>query len=158
MGAALAKLAVDLDFRVVVLDDREDLLSRSRLPDPIETAPGTIPETLRDWPVDSNTYVVVVTRGHRHDAQALFAVIHSPAKYIGMIGSRRKIRVIFDDLESHDVDRAKLERVHAPIGLDIGAVTVPEIAMSIAAELVKIRRRDAFDMVDGPFEVDHAAR
>ena len=103
--------------------------------------------------MDANTYVVVVTRGHAHDQRALHAVIDSPAKYLGMIGSRRKIRVIFDDLEHLGVDRAKLERVHTPIGLTIGAVTVPEIAVSIAAELIQVRRADASRAVEGPFEV-----
>jgi xanthine dehydrogenase accessory factor len=154
VGTALARLTVDLNFRVVVLDDRQDLLDQSRLPDPIESAHGSIQETLQEWPIDSNTYVVTVTRGHRHDARALFAVVTSPAKYVGMIGSRRKIGVVFDELQSQGVGRAKLDRVHTPIGLEIGAETVQEIAISIAAELVQIRRRDAFKMVEGPFEVD----
>jgi xanthine dehydrogenase accessory factor len=73
----------------------------------------------------------------------LHAVIDSPAKYLGMIGSRRKIRVIFEDLESLGVPPAKFQRVHAPIGLKIGAMTVPEIAVSIAAELIQVRRAEA---------------
>jgi xanthine dehydrogenase accessory factor len=156
VGAAVAKLAVDLDFRVVVIDDRSDLLGPSRLPPPIESATGDIHSCLRQWPIDRNTYVVVVTRGHSHDEQALHAVIDSPAKYIGMIGSRRKIRLIFDDLESMGVPASTLEKVHTPIGLKIGAVTVPEIAVSIAAELVQERRADSSRAVDGPFEVDNA--
>jgi xanthine dehydrogenase accessory factor len=98
----------------------------------------------------------VVTRGHHHDERALQAVIDSPAKYLGMIGSRRKINVIFEDLEDLGVPRSRLQRVHTPIGLSIGAVTVPEIAVSIAAELVQIRRTDAVQVVEGPFDVDPA--
>ena len=154
VGAALAKLAVGLAFRVVVFDDRSDLLDPRRLPPPIESAAGPIETSLRGWPVDANTYVVVVTRGHAHDRRALHAVIDSPAKYLGMIGSRRKIRVVFDDLEHLGVDRAKLQRVHTPIGLKIGAVTVPEIAVSIAAELIQVRRAEGFRAVEGPFEID----
>jgi xanthine dehydrogenase accessory factor len=154
VGAAVAKLAVSLDFRVVVIDDRADLFESERLPDPIETVAGDIQDTLGQWPIDTNTYVVVVTRGHSHDEQALHAVVDSPAKYIGMIGSRRKIKLVFEDLENLGVPASKLEQVHTPIGLKIGAVTVPEIAVSIAAELIKVRRADGFKAVEGPFEVD----
>jgi xanthine dehydrogenase accessory factor len=152
IGAALAKLATGLSFRVVVVDDRADLLAPARLAPPIETATGDIKTVLQDWPIDKNTYVVIVTRGHSHDEQALHAVIHSPAKYLGMIGSKRKIRLIFDDLAELGVERAKLDQVHTPIGLKIGAVTVPEIAVSIAAELIQVRRAASFQAVEGPFE------
>ncbi len=150
VGVAVARLAVGLDFRVVVLDDRGDLLDPSRLPPPIETAAGAMEATLRGWPIDAKTYVVIVTRGHAHDQRALAAVIDSPAKYLGMIGSRRKIGIVFDALEHAGVDRGRLERVHTPIGLAIGAVTVTEIAVSIAAELVQVRRAESRPAVEGP--------
>ena len=153
VGVAAAKLAAGLDFRVVVLDDRGDLLTPERLPPPIETAAGDMEATLRRWPIDANTYVVIVTRGHAHDQRALHAVIGSPAKYLGMIGSRRKIGIVFDALEHAGVDRAKLDRVHTPIGLAIGAVTVPEIAVSIAAELVQVRRAESHPAVEGPLAI-----
>ena len=153
VGAALAKLAIGLGFRAVVFDDRSDLLDPHRLPPPTETVAGPIETSLRAWPTDANTYVVVVTRGHSHDQRALHAVIDSPARYLGMIGSRRKIQIVFDSLEQLGVDRAKLQRVHTPIGLKIGAVTVPEIAVSIAAELVQVRRAEEHRAVEGPFEV-----
>ncbi|NLX20260.1 MAG: XdhC/CoxF family protein, partial [Phycisphaerae bacterium] len=120
---------------------------------PIEGLTGDIAEVLRGWPIDANTYVVIVTRGHRHDEQALHAVVDSPARYLGMIGSRRKIQVIFDDLAELGVDRDRLERVHSPIGLAIGAITVPEIAVSIAAELTQVRRERGAKPVTGPFEI-----
>jgi len=157
VGAALARLASTLDFRVVVIDDRADLLDRARLPEPIEGLAGDIANTLRGWPIDANTHVVIVTRGHQHDEQALHAVIDSPAKYMGMIGSRRKIKLIFDDLIGLGVDPAKLARVHAPIGLDISSVTVPEIALSIAGQLVQTRRAVSSKIVEGPFELQAAA-
>jgi xanthine dehydrogenase accessory factor len=153
VGAALAKLAVDLDYRTVVIDDRADLMAAERLPPPIEPVAGDIAGTLRHWPIDANMYVVIVTRGHQHDEQALQAVINSPAKYVGMIGSRRKIGMIFDDLVELGVDRARLAQVHSPIGLKIGAVTVPEIAVSIAAELTQVRRAQTFQAITGPFDV-----
>jgi xanthine dehydrogenase accessory factor len=153
VGAELARRAVGLDYRVVVFDDRASLLSADRLPPPIETAGGDIAATLGDWSIDTNTYVVVVTRGHRHDEQALHAVLDSPAKYIGMIGSRKKIRRTFDNLAERGADRGKLQQVHAPIGLSIGAITVPEIAVSIAAELTQVRRAHRVKAVEGPFKI-----
>jgi xanthine dehydrogenase accessory factor len=152
VGVALARLAAGLGFRVVVLDDRGDLLTPERLPPPIESLAGNVEATLRQWPIDANTYVVVVTRGHSHDQRALHAAIGSPAKYLGMIGSRRKIRIIFDALEHAGVEPAKLQRVHSPIGLKLGAVTVPEIAVSIAAELIQVRRAEASLAIEGPLE------
>lgn len=156
VGAAVARLAVPLDFRVVVFDDRPDCLSQERLPPPIETVAGDMAAMLRSWPIDANSYVVIVTRGHRHDEQALQAVIDRPTRYVGMIGSRRKIGRIFDDLAGLGVDRSRLDAVHAPIGLDIDAVTVPEIAVSILAELIQVRRAGQSTMVEGPLVVGEA--
>lgn len=153
VGAALAKMALGLDFGVSVIDDRADLASASRLPPPIKPVVGDIAKTLRDWPIGPGTFVVVVTRGHQHDEAALHAVIDSPARYIGMIGSRRKVKLIFDDLVALGVSRENLERVHSPIGLKIGSVTVAEIAVSIAAELILVRRSDPPTRVEGPIAV-----
>ena len=154
VGTALAKLAVDLEFKVVVVDDRADFANAERLPPPIQPVAADIERTLGEFPIDAATYVVIVTRGHNHDEQALSAVIDSPARYIGMIGSRRKIRVLFDDLKAAGVKPELLQRVHSPIGLKIDAVTVPEIAVSIAAELIAVRRAERHKkVVEGPFEV-----
>ncbi|MCP4592919.1 MAG: XdhC/CoxI family protein [bacterium] len=153
VGAELARLCVGLEFRVVVVDDRPDFANAERLPPPIEPIVGDIEQTLRGYPIDLATYVVVVTRGHRHDEQALGAVIDSNARYLGMIGSRRKIKLIFDDLREAGATQEQLERVHAPIGLPIRAVTVPEIAVSIAAQLVEVRRADQAKVVIGPLPI-----
>ena len=150
VGTALGKLAVDLEFKVVVVDDRADFANAERLPPPIEPIAADIEQTLRDYPIDAATYVVVVTRGHNRDQQALSAVIDSPAKYVGMIGSSRKIKTIFDNLKAAGVEPELLQRVHSPIGVKINAVTVPEIAVSIAAELIAVRRADRRDLVEGP--------
>lgn len=150
VGAAVARLAVELGFNTVVFDDREDLLTHDRLPARIRGIHGDMAANLRRWPIDANTYVVIVTRGHQHDETALTAVIDSPARYVGMIGSRRKIRIIFEHLAKIGVAPERLEEVHAPIGLPIGAVTVEEIAVSIAAELVQTRRREQSPAVTGP--------
>jgi xanthine dehydrogenase accessory factor len=139
VGQALAAHAPGLGFEVTVLDDREDCASPQRFPSARRLV-ADIETTLRQYPVDAQTYVVIVTRGHRHDGRALAAVIDSPARYIGLIGSRRKVLTIFEDLLAGGTSLERLLRVHAPIGLELGAVTVPEIAMSIAAELVAVRR------------------
>ncbi len=143
VGRALAKLAVDLDFHVVVFDDRADMASLERFGPRVERRVGEIADELRAYPIDRSSYVVIVTRGHSRDHQALHAVVEREAAYVGLIGSRRKSRMIFDDLVERGVPAERLQRVHTPIGLGIGAVTVSEIAVSIAAELVQVRRQFA---------------
>ncbi len=140
VGQSLAGLAVGLDFRVDVIDDRPDHLSAERFPTVRRRVVGDIDAELARYPVDADTFVTVITRGHRHDASALNAVIRRPHRYVGLIGSKRKIKAVFDELHRGGVPAAALANVHGPIGLDIGAVTVPEIALSIAAELVAVRR------------------
>lgn len=152
VGTALAKLAADLDFRITVVDDRADYADPARFPGGTEVLVRDIEATLRGWPLDARSYVVIVTRGHQHDHQALAAVVGRPARYIGLIGSKRKLRLIFDDLQAAGVSEDALAQVHSPIGLAIGGVTVPEIAVSIAAELIQVRRSHHRELVDGPFE------
>ncbi len=149
IGGAVCKHALDLGFHIKVFDERADILSRF-IPTEVERIAGPIHENLSQEDIHANTFVVIATRGHRHDARALHAVIDSEAGYIGMIGSRRKIKVTFDDLIEEGVDPALLERVHAPIGIDINSVTIPEIAISIVAELIKVRNSQSFSPITGP--------
>ncbi len=153
ISRVLARMLLPLGFSVHVIDDRADYANAERFPQPIRTTAGDIATLLEAWSIDGNTYIVIVTRGHRHDEIALQAVVDSPAKYIGMIGSRRKIKVIFDDLRRAGATDASLSEVHAPIGLDISAVTTDEIAVSIAAELVSVRRAKHRGVVQGPISV-----
>ncbi len=139
VGQAVARLALALEFEVRVFDDRADLMERA-LPGGAIPVVGEIAERLRGAPIDAATYCLVVTRGHKHDEQALGAVVGRGAAYVGMIGSRRKVKLIFDDLVAMGVSPEALATVRAPVGLDVGAVTVEEIAVSIAAELVRVRR------------------
>jgi len=139
VGQALARMAQRLEFDVSLFDDREDLLLKAA-PLGCRAVLGDIAQRLIEAPIDDRTYAVVVTRGHRHDEQALAAVVNRGAAYVGMIGSRRKVKLIIDDLKQRGIDDLALESVHAPIGLDIGAVSVEEIALSIAAQLVQTRR------------------
>jgi xanthine dehydrogenase accessory factor len=142
IGRALAPLAVGLGFDVTVLDDRPEFTDPSLFPESVATRCGVVPDEIARIGLDEATYVVIVTRGHKHDAQALEACVKSPAAYVGMIGSKRKVTLINESfIESGLATEAELARVFAPIGIDIGAVTVPEIAASIAAQLVAVRRK-----------------
>ncbi len=139
VGQALCHLGKWLGFNVAIVDDRADFASEERLPEADEIIIGDIAEELRKYPVDHLTYAVVVTRGHQHDEEALHSVIESNARYVGLIGSRRKIKLIYDDLRDMGISEERLAQVYAPIGLDINSKTVPEIAVSIAAQLIQVR-------------------
>jgi xanthine dehydrogenase accessory factor len=141
VGQAVARLAADVGFRVQVLDDREKFVNRERFPTADRLLVGPIGETLTDIAprLTPTTFALVMTRGHGHDEEALYHLAGSRCGYVGMIGSRRKIRLIFDDLAAKGVPADALARVRAPIGFDIGSQTVPEIAVSIVAELIAVR-------------------
>jgi xanthine dehydrogenase accessory factor len=129
-----------LGFHVTVIDDRAEFTDPSLFPAGVETTTGDPAEELESCLVDEDTYIVIVTRGHQHDAAALRACLGAPAAYIGMIGSRRKAALVRRDLLASGMPTDELARVHCPVGLDIGAETVAEIAVSIAAQLVAVRR------------------
>ena len=139
VGQALCHLGKWLGFDIAIVDDRTNFASEERLPEADQIIIGDIAEELRKYPVDHLTYAVVVTRGHQHDEEALHSVIESNARYVGLIGSRRKIKLIYDDLREMGIPEERLARVYAPIGLDINSKTVPEIAVSIAAQLIQVR-------------------
>ena len=139
VGAKVAALAADVDFDVWICDDREEYCNPQRFPAAQRLMCGEIEDVLSGLEVNGDTFCVIVTRGHNHDETALFHLAEKPARYIGMIGSKRKIRLIFDDLRRAGVSEAALAKVHAPIGFDIGSQTVPEIAVSIVAELIACR-------------------
>ncbi len=135
----VAEIAHMCDFRVVVIDDRADMASQERFPRAAERIASDIVQTLRTVPITPSTYVVIVTRGHALDEEALREVIDSPAAYVGMIGSRRKVRIILDRLRGDGIDEALIEGVYSPIGIDIGSETPAEIAVSIVAEMIAVR-------------------
>lgn len=137
----LAQLGKMIDFEVVVLDDRPQFANKKRFPMADQVLAQPFAETLQQWPIDGDTFLVLVTRGHSHDVESLLAVIDSPARYIGMIGSKRRIRAVFELLEKEQgLDPAKFDRVYAPIGLDIGAENPTEIAIGIIAEIINVYR------------------
>jgi xanthine dehydrogenase accessory factor len=135
----LARLAHEVGFRIRVLDDREKFANRERFPMAEEVAVDSIPEWLEREPLSPRAYVVIVTRGHRYDLDALRAVVLRDLRYVGLIGSRAKVSRIYDALLAEGVPAEALRRVHAPIGLAIGAVTPQEIAVSIVAELIAVK-------------------
>jgi xanthine dehydrogenase accessory factor len=125
-------------YGVLVVDDRKAFASRQRLPDKrIDLLVAPFPEAARNVEITSATAVVIVTRGHQHDEVCLRGVVQSKAKYIGMIGSRRRVISVFNKLAESGVPRGMLERVHAPIGLSIGARSPQEIAVAILAEIIQ---------------------
>lgn len=141
VGQAVATQARWVGFDITVIDDRPEYTHPGLFPEGTTLRCGDIAREVAGFPVDTDTYIVLVTRGHRHDAVALEACIHRPAAYLGMIGSERKVAMVKRDfLQTGRATPEEWERVCAPIGLDIGAQTVPEIAASIIAELIAVRR------------------
>lgn len=141
VAQALARLASRLDFHTLVVDDRRDLADPNVFGDAASLTFGDIPETLASIEPDKNSFIVIVTRGHHLDEEALRAALASKAAYVGMIGSPSKVKHIFKNLLQQGCTQEDLARVHAPIGLDLGAETPDEIALSIAAEIVMLRRQ-----------------
>ena len=140
VGWHLGGMAAGAGFRVHVVDDREKFANRERFPDALEVIAAPIPEWLHEAALLPSAFVVVVTRGHTHDLDAMRALVARDLRYLGLIGSRAKVRRIYDMLLAEGLPAECLARVHAPIGLDIGAVTPSEIAVSILAELIAVRR------------------
>jgi xanthine dehydrogenase accessory factor len=139
VGQAVGNLAADLDFDVWVIDDRQEYVSQERFPRAERRIAGQVNRVLPELEITPDTYCLIVTRGHNHDEEALFHLCDRGARYVGMIGSKRKIKLIFDDLLAEGIAPDVLSRVYAPVGIDIGSQTVPEIAVSILAELIAHR-------------------
>jgi xanthine dehydrogenase accessory factor len=139
VGQKVAELAAACDFDVWVVDDREQYCNPDRFPQAKRLIVGDIDSALSGLDIDHNTYCLIVTRGHNHDEEALYHLAETPARYVGLIGSQRKIKMIFADLLREGISREALSRVFAPLGFDIGSQTVPEIAISIVAELIAHR-------------------
>ncbi len=142
VGQAVAAQASFVGFEIVVIEDRSEFADPRLFPSGTKTRCGVVAEEVAGFPTARDTFIVIVTRGHQHDAAALRACICRPVAYIGMIGSRRKVPLVRRQfLESGWATAGEFDRVYAPIGLDIGAATVPEIAASIVAQLIAVRRK-----------------
>ena len=136
----LAKVASVAGFEVVVADDRPAFANPERFPDASKTLAGPWEEMFPQIKINDFSYIVLVTRGHKGDLTCLRWALTTPARYIGMIGSRRKFIEITKVLEGEGVPSDKIESVHSPVGLEIGAITPEEIAVAIVAEMIAVRR------------------
>src|SRR5262245_797066 len=139
VGKAVGDLAAELEFDVWIVDDRPEFVAEQRFPKAQRRVSGPIDRVLPDLEITADTYCLIVTRGHSHDQEALFHLVNRGARYVGLIGSKRKIKMIFENLAAEGVSAESLAKVYAPLGIDIGSQTVPEIAVSICAELVAHR-------------------
>jgi xanthine dehydrogenase accessory factor len=135
----LSPLAKRVHFKVVVIDDREMFANRERFPEADEVVVSEFAKCFDGLDIDPSSYIVIVTRGHLYDGSVLEQAVKTNARYIGMIGSKKKIRTLYQNLIEKGVLKETLDRVHAPIGIDISSETPEEIAVSIVAELIKVR-------------------
>ena len=137
----LYQVASNAGFEVMVVDDRENYANRERFPHAKEVIAEDYEQAMARLSPADNSYIVIVTRGHRDDMRVLRWAVQTRAPYVGMIGSKRKTITIFRELVKEGISEQSFERVHAPVGLDIGAITPEEIAVAITAELIAARRR-----------------
>jgi xanthine dehydrogenase accessory factor len=148
VGRSLSRLAALSGFSVTVVDDREEFARHSRFPEAARTIATDWSAAFGEITIQPATSIVIVTRGHQSDAEVLHRAATTHARYVGMIGSKKKVETSFAQLLKDGVPLSELQRIHAPIGLDIGAVTAEEIAVSILADLIRVRRD--FQKVSAP--------
>lgn len=141
VSASLYKTAYSAGFDITVIDDRDSYANRDRFPQAREVIAEDFDQAMARLTPSDAAYIVIVTRGHRDDMRVLRWAVQTKARYIGMIGSKRKTITIFRELQKEGLPAQLFDRVHAPVGLDIGAVTPEEIAVSITAELIAVRRK-----------------
>jgi xanthine dehydrogenase accessory factor len=140
VGHFVSKIASLAGFQTVVADDRAQFANPERFPEAAATYAEEWPKNFAQLQPNDSAYIVITTRGHKDDMNVLRWAVTTPARYIGLIGSKRKVVEIFRVLEEEGVPRERLEQVHAPIGLEIGALTPEEIAVSVVAEMIAVRR------------------
>jgi len=140
IALTLSRVGRMLDFNIVVIDDRKDYANYDRFPDASMVLSEDIDTAFSKLKVNESSYIVIVTRGHKTDEKALELALKTQAKYIGMIGSKTKVKTIFQNLSDRGISQEMLDKVYSPIGLEIHAETPEEVAVSILAELIKVRR------------------
>jgi xanthine dehydrogenase accessory factor len=140
LGKAIAEAAIPLGYEVVVVDDRENFANRERFPHAREVRTAAFESCLEGVEINGNTFVLIVTRGHRHDVTALREALPTDARYIGLVGSRRKIQLSVRSLLEQGFAPSLFEKLYAPIGLEIGSETPEEIAVSVIAEIIALRK------------------
>jgi xanthine dehydrogenase accessory factor len=139
VGRALSTAARFIGFRVTVVDDREEYANPENIPDAHEIVVDDFDKVLAHIAVNSATFIVIATRGHNHDLEALKAALKTEARYIGLLGSRRKKALLLNTLKKEGFSKTDIARVITPVGLPIGSVTPEEIAVSITAQMIKHR-------------------
>lgn len=139
IAVCVSKLAKMVGFKVTIVDDRKEFANQDRFPEADKIIVKETKEALTYFNINPSTYIIVLTRGHLKDEEVLTSVIRSGAAYIGMIGSRKKNTTIFQRLAKKGISQEELKKVHAPIGIDIGAQTPEEIAVSIIAQIIQYR-------------------
>lgn len=140
IALALTRMGKLCGFKIAVIDDRAEFASAERFPEADVILAEDFTKSFSELKIDKTSYIVIVTHGHRHDEVVLEWALTTPARYVGMIGSKTKNEVIYSHLRAKGIAQKQLDRVHAPIGLEIEAQTPEEIAVSILAELIKVRR------------------
>lgn len=140
ISKSLCQVLAMSGFGTVVVDNREAFANRERFPAADEVHAAEYEELFEKLEVNSSTYIVIVTRGHRDDMRVLRWAVATPARYLAMIGSRRKVIAVIKELEAEGIPRERFEALFAPMGLDIGALTPEEISVSVAAEMIAVRR------------------
>ena len=150
VGKALSKIARFSGFKVTVVDDREEYANRDNVPDANETVVIDFEKVLSKVSVDQNTYIVIATRGHNHDLDALKVALGTKARYIGLLGSKRKKALLFKTLKEEGSAQRDVDRIITPVGLSINSVTPEEIAISIMAQIIKHRRENVYQGLSNP--------
>ncbi len=145
VSKSISKVANLAGFATVIVDDREAFANRERFPEADETYADEYEAVFPKLPVTSTSYLIIVTRGHRDDMRVLRWAVGTPAKYIAMIGSKRKTISVIHELEKEGFPRAAFEKIFAPMGLEIGAESPEEIAISVVAEMIAVRRAPEAD-------------
>jgi xanthine dehydrogenase accessory factor len=140
ISKSLSKVAVLAGFATTIIDDRDTFANRDRFPEADEVFAGEYEDIFAKMPIHETSYLIIVTRGHRDDMRVLRMAVATEARYIAMIGSKRKVIGVVNALEQQGMARERLERIHAPMGLEIGAISPEEIAVSVVAEMIAVRR------------------
>lgn len=140
IGLHLNKVLTMIGFTTVVIDDREEFSNKQRFPDAEETIAGDYNQIISQLELKKPSYIIITTRGHKFDEEILEWAVKQDSKYLGMIGSKAKVATVYDNLKGKGISEEQLKKVYSPIGLKIGAITAEEIAISIAAEIIQIKR------------------
>jgi len=145
ISKSLSKIADLAGFATIIIDNREQFASRDRFPEAGSIFAEEYEDAFPKLEVNESSYIIIVTRGHRDDMRVLRWAVSTPARYVAMIGSRRKTINVVKELEKEGIPRSAFEKIHAPMGFDIGAITPEEIAVSVVAEMIAVRRNPDSD-------------